>query len=115
MISLSYTKIDSYLDNIPLTKQSRIEYFLECKEIIDKIKQLIKLNHLAIGDIGTGLKTIQFNKFKLPSDTELRDLKKFLMCLGYDNAGAFCILRALKNPITIRGARLLAELKSKEN
>ncbi len=121
MLYLSNSKIQSYLDDIPLTKQSRIDYELECTEIINIIKKVMDLGYRTAGDIGAALSTLNLVKFKKNpleypitanyNPTKLGELKTFLIHLGYDNSGAACVLRSLKAPTSNRSKEILQKLK----
>lgn len=122
MLYLSYSRIRLYLDEIALTKQSRIEYEQECSEVIDVIKKVMNLGYRTAGDAGVALSTLNLVKFKKnPLDfipctnynpKKLNELKPFLIHLGYDNSGASCVIRLMKNPISIHSKEILEKLKS---
>lgn len=121
MISLSYSSIESYLDNIALTKQSRIEYEKECISIIDAIRKVVSLGYLTSGDAGTALKTVALNKFKSNPcidnvrSNQLNQLKTFLKHIGYSNESASCAIRALKSEhISIHAKKVLNSMKENQ-
>ena len=115
MINIKYSIIDSYIDNIPLTKQSRIEYYQQCKSILDIIKKTIDLGYKTSSDIGTALKTIDLSKFKTSAENKansLNQLKSFLIHIGYKNDSASCVIRALKsNNLSIRAKEVIKILE----
>lgn len=119
MINLDYSKIETYLDNVSLTKQSRIEYTKECRDIIDVIKMTVMLGYKTVGNIGSALKSIKLTKFKkstleYSSSIYTNELKTFLMHLGYSKNDASCILRILKAPLSIKGHEIISKLKTFE-
>lgn len=122
MLYLSNSRISSYLDEVALTKQSRLEYEHECANIINIIKKVMDLGYKTASDAGVALSTLNLIKFKKNpleytsfvnyNSTKLNELKTFLIHLGYDNAGASCVIRAMKGHQPVRAKEILEKLKS---
>lgn len=113
MIKLDYSIIESYLDNIALTKQSRLDYEKQCKDIIDIIKKTMSLGYRTSRDAGAALRTIDISKFKTQNNS-LNQLKSFLIHIGYTNDAASCAIRWLKqNGSSIRTQEIIKMLKDK--
>ena len=115
MLKLNYSRIESYIDNIPLTKQSRIEYEKQCRDIIDVIKKTMDLGFKTSSDAGAALRTIDISKFKTSIDNQsksLNQLKSFLIHIGYENNSASCVIRSLNNNIlSIRAKKIIENIK----
>lgn len=115
MLKLNNSMIDSYIDNIPLTKQSRIEYYNQCKNILNIIKKSIDTGYKTSSDIGTALKTIDISKFKTSTENQansLNQLKSFLIHIGFDNSSASCAIRSLKEQrLSIRAKEIIEKLE----
>ena len=113
MITLQYRKIGTFLDEIPLTKMSRIALEEECRLVIDTIKKILQLGYKSNGDIGSGLKTISLRELRITlsnNKTEV-SLTTFLIHLGYPYLSAVTIIRTMVGPTTTVGKRVLTELK----
>jgi len=116
-INITSSKISSYLDEIPLTKQSRIDYTEELTRLNQTLQKCFKhFNGQASGsNIANFIKySIQtegkFIKLSLGNGSSINSLKNYLIHIGMDPRFAGNITRIVKNSKTPAYYKLIEQL-----
>ncbi len=101
MIDIDKNKMESWIDNSPLTKQNRIDCEHDMKLVHNAIRKAIKNKHTINHQIAYYLSEIkeQLKRFKITSSIGNSDrcyLLNYFKHLGYKHESAITLIRLMK-------------------